>query len=183
MAALRGGWHPERMSLITDALAVGAAFAVAVGSAVQAKQAYDQLNEKTPARNSLIPLRLIVIAIRVWFSILIPVAAVAPSVLFIRIGLLTSTPTELTPEQVAALPPGQAAVLADGKATALTTDQAVALSAGNPIGLTTDQVAAMTAERVKDMKKWLGWLVGWLFILLGALVALAGAALTLTNDL
>jgi hypothetical protein len=36
---------------------------------------------------------------------------------------------------------------------------------------------------VKDLKKWLGWFLGWFFILIGALVALAGTALMLANDL
>jgi hypothetical protein len=40
------------------------------------------------------------------------------------------------------------------------------------------EVAAMITGRVSDVKKWLGWLLGWLFILIGALAALAGAALT-----
>lgn len=40
------------MSLTADGFALGAAFAIAVGSAVQARQAYTELNEKTPAGES-----------------------------------------------------------------------------------------------------------------------------------
>jgi len=182
---LRKAWHPERMSLTTDGLALGAAFAIAVGSAVQARQAYTELNEKTPARNSLTP--LLVAAIGAWFRVAVLFTSgtynlVALNVL-VSAGLFTSPLTELTPEQVAALPPGQAAVLAAGKATALTDDQAAARAEGRSIRLTDGQVAAMNAERVKDIKRWLGLLVGWLFILIGAVIALVGAALMLAYDL
>ena len=170
------------MSLTTDGLALGAAFAIAIGSAVQARQAYTELNAKTPVEKSVIPLLLA--AIGAWFFIVAPWTSVtATNLLLDNIGLLTATPTELTRDQIAALPSGQAAVLAPGKATALTTDQAAELVKGNPVKLTPDQAAAMITGRVSDIEKWLGWLLGWLFILIGAVAALAGAALTLANDL
>ena len=182
MAVLGGGWHPERMSLTTDGLALGAAFAIAVGSAVQARQAYSELDEKTPARKSAIPLLLA--AIGAWFFVVAPgTSATAMNLLLNNIGLLTKVPTELTAEEIAELPSGQAAVLAPGKPTALTAEQAAELAKGNPVKLTGDQASAMIIGRVDDIKKWLGWLLGWLFILIGALAALAGAALALANDL
>jgi hypothetical protein len=170
------------MSLTTDGLALGAAFAIAVGSAVQARQAYTDLNERTPAWNSLRPLLLAAIA--AWFIVTIPwTTGAVRNVLLINTGLLVRTPAQLTPGQVAMLPPGQAAVLAAGKATSLTTDQAAALAMGKPVDLTAEQITAMTVEQVKDMKRWLGWLLGWLFILIGSLAAMAGAALMLAKDL
>lgn len=168
------------MSLITDGLALGAAFAIAVGSAVQARQAYTELNEKTPARISLVPLLLA--ALWTWLLVMSPWSS-AVSIRFLSSLGLLATPAELAPGQAAALPPGQAAVLAPGKATALTSDQEAARAEGKPIRLTDGQMAALSAERVKDMKRWLGLLLGWLFILIGALVALVGAVLMLANDL
>jgi hypothetical protein len=53
------------------------------------------------------------------------------------------------------------AVLAGGK-TALTADQKKAKADGQPIELTDDQAAAIDAKRVQDVKKWLGWLLGWI---------------------
>jgi hypothetical protein len=50
MAVLKGDWHAERMSLTTDGLALGAAAAIAFGSAVQARQAYTELDATIPAR-------------------------------------------------------------------------------------------------------------------------------------
>ena len=170
------------MSLTTDGLALGAAFMIVVGSAVQARQAYTELNEITPAGSSLIP--LYVAAITVGFLVTISWhRRVSISVRPIRPGLITPTPNELTPEQVTALPHRQAAVLAAGKDTALTTDQAAARAGGKPIHLTVGQIAAINAERAKDTKKWMGFLLGWLFILIGALAALLGAAVMLANDL
>jgi hypothetical protein len=173
------------MSLTTDGLAVGAAFAIAVGSAVQARQTYTELDARTPARTSLVPLILSVI--RVWFSLLHAVGDQVPAFVILAvteaIGLLGQTPTELTIAQIATLPPAQAAVLAAGKATVLTTNQVEALAKGDAAQLTPDQVNAMAAERAKDAEKWVGFLLAWIFILIGALAALAGAALTLANDL
>jgi hypothetical protein len=193
MAALTGGWHPERMSLTTDGLALGAAAAVAFGSAVQASQAYTDLNENTPARDTLGPLAMAVIkavtmaVINPLLDILlnlvdIPSGSTDVFSLFLSLGLVAKVPGELTLEQVAALPPRQAAVLADGK-TALTADQKKARADGQPIELTDDQAAAIDAKRVQDVKKWLSWLLGWIFILIGALAAVIGAAVTLANDL
>jgi hypothetical protein len=156
------------MSLTTDGFALGGAFAIAIGSAVQARQAYTEFNEKTPVGESL---RTLLVFAMIPLSLHgIPV-------------FLTVTPAELTPGQVAVLPPGHAAVLAAGKATALTIDQEAALAEGRPIHLTDGQIAAMTAEQVKDMKRWLRWFLGWLCILIGALAVLVGAALMLTTDL
>jgi hypothetical protein len=42
---------------------------------------------------------------------------------------------------------------------------------------------ALTGAQVENLKKWLGWFLGWLFISIGALAALAAAAWTLVNDL
>jgi hypothetical protein len=93
----------------------------------------------------------------------------AATLLIAKIQPLAELPAELTRDEFAALPSGQAAVLAPGKPTALTADQAKALAEGDPVTLTSDQRGAMAAGRVGDIKKWLGLLLGWLFILLGAL--------------
>ena len=98
------------------------------------------------------------------------------------ISLLDLIPV-LTTAQIATLPPTQAAVLGAGKVTALTADQVEALAKGEAIRLTPDQVNAMAAERAKDTEKWAGFLLGWLLILIGALAAVAGAALMLASDL
>jgi hypothetical protein len=170
------------MSLTTDGLALGAAAAIAFGSAVQARQAYTELDATIPARTSVLALTRL--AIKFGFSLL-RLAANPASMNFIlvSVGLLRQIPTQLTTEQIAALSPAQAAVLAVGAATALTTDQEKALAKGDPVRLTSGQVSAMMVARVKDTEKWLAFLLGWLCILIGALAALAGAALTLANDL
>ena len=178
---LKGGWHPERMSLTTDGLALGAAVAIAVGSAVQARQAYTDLNEKTPVPITLGP--LLRVAITALFNFLIPlINSLIPwgtvadvSSLFLTLDWVAPTPTHLIPKEVATLTPGEAAVM--------TADQEKTLAKGESVTLDADQVAAMTAERVKDVRKWLGWLLGWLLILIGALAAVVGAVLTLKNDL
>ena len=51
------------------------------------------------------------------------------------------------------------------------------------IHLTPDQIKGMNAQEVKDMKRWLNWFLGWVFILVGALATLVGAALMLATDL
>jgi hypothetical protein len=61
MAVLKGDWHAERMSLTTDGLALGAAAAIAFGSAVQARQAYTELDATIPARTSVLSLTLLAI--------------------------------------------------------------------------------------------------------------------------
>jgi hypothetical protein len=177
------------MSLTTDGLALGAAAAIAVGSAVQASQAYADLNENTPARETLGPLALAVIKAviravtnRLYGILGMPGDPTDVFSLFLSLGLVAAAPAVLTPEEVAALPPGQAAMLAGGK-TELTADQRKARADGQPIELTDDQAAAIDAKRAQDVKKWLGWLLGWIFILIGALAAVIGAALTLANDL
>ena len=170
------------MSLATDGLALGSAFAITVGSVFQAKQAYAELNAKTPATKSVIPLLLM--AIGAGLLALVPGAEKrAAKIVVTNFRFLTVTPAELAPDEVAALPSGQAAVLTAGKATALTTDQLGELANGNPVSLTSAQRNAMTAGRVADVKKWLGLLLGWILILIGALAAVAGAVLTLANDL
>jgi hypothetical protein len=154
------------MSLTTDGLALGAAFAVAVGSTIQLRQAFAELNEKTPFRKSVVPLLLA--AIGSLFSVIIPrtdVTTMGPRL--IALGLLTAAPTELTPEQ-AAEP---------------TLEQTAALKAGQTAELTPEQTAVLNALRVRDLKKWLGWFLGWFFIVIGALFALVGTALTLAKDL
>jgi len=169
------------MSLTTDGLALGAAFAVVVGSAIQVKQAYSELNAKAPARYSIIPLLLV--GIGAALSASPGSSAMGAKLMVDNIRSFTAMLTKLTPEQVAELPPGRAAALAAGTATALTDDQTKALAAGKPVTLTDDQADAMAAEQVNEVKKWLGWLLGWLFILVGALAAAAGAFLTLKQDL
>ena len=51
--------------------------------------------------------------------------------------------------------------------------------------LSEEQLVADPATRdwVKDLKKWLSLFIGWFFISLGALAALAVAAWALANDL
>jgi hypothetical protein len=164
------------MSLTTDGLAVGAAFAVAVGSAIQASQAFAELNAKTPLKNSLLP--LFWAALEALFLVVLPrTDPVAMAVQLVRLDLLTAKPAELTPEQAAALTPEEVV------AVELTPEQIDALDVGQDIALTPDQTAALTGARVKDLKKWLGWYLRWFFIMIGAIVALAGAALMLVNDL
>ena len=170
------------MSLTTDGLALGSALAITVGSAIQAKQAYTELNAKTPATKSVIPLLLMAL----WAAIVAVVPGTerrAAWILVTNFRSITVTPAELAPAEVAALPSGQAAVLTAGKATALTTDQLGELARGNPVTLTSAQRTAMTTGRVADIKKWLGLLLGWILILIGALAAVAGAVLTLANEL
>jgi hypothetical protein len=72
------------MSLTTDALALGAAFAITLGSAVQARQAYTELNEKIPAGKSFAPLLLT--AKLIWF-----IAKVS-----IKGGVMSNFPLDLT---------------------------------------------------------------------------------------
>jgi len=170
------------MSLITDGFALGAAAAVAVGSAIQARQAYVELNAETPAINSLI--RLLWATIEALFLVVLPKTNVARILgHLVNLELLTAAPAELTRAQAAALTPAQAAALAPGRAAALTAEQTAALTAGQAVALTLEQRTALNAAGVKDLKKWLGWLLGWSFILLGAFAALVGTALMLVNDL
>lgn len=172
------------MSLTTDGLALGAAVAIAFGSAVQARQAYSELDARTPARRSLLRLPLLS-PIIFLFSLVRSVVDPSAAVTFVKvatISLLDQIPM-LTIAQIATLPPAQAAVLGAGKATALTANQVEALAKGEAIQLTPDQVNAMAAERAKDAEKWMGFFLGWLLILIRALAAVAGAALTLANDL
>src|SRR5208282_6656564 len=112
------------MSLITDGLALGAAFAVAVGSAIQASQAFAELNAKTPLKNSLISLLLA--ALGTLFSVVIPQTNVATmGARLVSLGLLGAAPTtEMTAEQANALTPEQANALTAGQTTALTPEQA-----------------------------------------------------------
>ena len=98
------------MSLTADGFTVGAAVAIAVGSAIQAWQAYTELDENRGLK---------------------------------LLGTL------------------RVAVF----------------------GMTTDQIAAMNPEQVKEKKRWLNWFLGWVFILVGALAALVGAALMIATDL
>lgn len=102
------------MSLTADGFTVGAAFAIAVGSAIQAWQAYTVLDEKKVLDGKKLK--------------------------FLRMPLMA-------------------------------------------IHLTPDQIKGMNAEQVKDTKRWLNWFLGWVFILVGALATLVGAALTLATDL
>ena len=98
------------MSLTADGFTVGAAFAIAVGSTIQARQAYTELDENRELK---------------------------------LLGTL------------------RVAVF----------------------GMTPDQIAAMNPEQVKEKKRWLNWFLGWVFILVGALAALVGAALMFATDL
>jgi hypothetical protein len=84
------------MSLTTDGLAVGAAFAIAVGSFVQVRQAYTDLNEKTPARDSVVPLFLA--AIGIGLLVASPSSAAFASRLISNLGSLAA-PAELTPNR------------------------------------------------------------------------------------
>lgn len=165
------------MSLTADGFTVGAAFAIAVGSAIQARQAYTELDEKITGKLKFLR-TLLVAVIGAWFSI--TMAQSIGGVVLTISGLRGET---LTPGGVTVLPPALAAVLAAKRATALTADQEAALAEGKPIHLTPGQIAAMNAELAKDMKRWLNWFLGWVFILVGALAALFGAALMLATDL
>lgn len=121
------------MSLVADGVGLGAALAVAVGSGIQAVQAFDQLNDETPLATSWQLLRSAFVAL---FTIVFPrtnVATMGPQLLGLKMGI-------------------------------------------------TDDVA-LTGDQVKSLKKWLSWFLGWLFISIGALAALAAAAVTLAIDL
>jgi hypothetical protein len=165
------------MSLTTDGLALGAAFAIAVGSALQARQAFTELNAETPFGTSVIPvIRLFLLTIAALFRVIIfPASALTTTLRLVNLGLLQTVTSELTPRDAAALTPRQAAVL--------TRDQADTLADKKPVTLTSDQRTALNNERAKDLKKWLGWFLGWFFIMIGAFVALIGTILTLVNDL
>jgi hypothetical protein len=181
MAVLKRDCHAEPMSLTTDGLALGSAVAVAVGSAVQARQAYNDLNEKTPAKVTLGPLLraatgvLFNFAIR-WLERLLPMGIV-PDVgaLFSALDWVAPTPTVLNLAEVATLTPGQDAKLTAGERQTLAT--------GGTVTLTDAEVAEMDAARAKDIGKWLGWFLGWILILIGAIAAAVGAYLTLKQDL
>jgi hypothetical protein len=119
------------------------------------------------------------------FSLVRSVVDPSAAVTFVNLAamsLLDQIPI-LTTAKIAMLPSAQAAVLGAGEATALTADQAEALAKGEAIQLTPEQVNAMAGERAKDTEKWAGFLLGWLLILIGALAAVAGAALMLASDL
>jgi hypothetical protein len=164
------------MSLITDWIGVGAALAVAAGSGIQATQAFAEVNAKTPLISSVIP--LLRAALQTLFSVVIRKTDVERmAARLVNLKLLALTPAQaavLTPAQTAALIPAQTAALDAGHAIALTPAQFAML--------TPDQVTTLTADQVKDLKKWLGLFLGWLFISIGALAALAGAALMLAID-
>jgi hypothetical protein len=132
------------MPLITDAIGLGAAFAVAVGSAIQAVQAFDQLNDETPFKN--LRRELILAALGAFFTVVLPrtnVETMGPRLR--RLGLGTEENANMSDQQLLADP--------------------------------------ATHDWVKSLKKWLGLFVGWFFISLGALAALAAAAWMLANDL
>jgi cell division protein FtsX len=120
------------MSLTTDALGLGVAAAVVVGSVIQASQAFAELNEETPLTTSLAPLFLA--SLRALFSVVIP-----------------------------------------------KTDVSIMGPRLSDLGLGKEANVALNGEQVKNLKKWLGWFWGWFFIMIGALVALAAAILTLVN--
>ena len=42
---------------------------------------------------------------------------------------------------------------------------------------------ALTPVQVKNVKRWLGWFLGWLYIMIGAFAALVGDGWMLVNDL
>jgi peptidoglycan biosynthesis protein MviN/MurJ (putative lipid II flippase) len=122
------------MSLTTDALGLGAAFAITVGSAIQARQAFAQLNEETPLKTSVVPL--------VWAALLALYAVLVPQLNQTTVGTHLAN-----------------------------------LGLGKVAG------QGLTGAQVKDLKNWLGWFLGWFFITIGAMVALAGAVVMLVNDL
>jgi hypothetical protein len=180
------------MSLTTDGFALGAAVSVAVGSTIQVCQAYADLNEKAPFKesaepvfiNSVVPLILAVL--KALFRAILSYLRVLTDIDLrglAGIHLLAPVPAELDPGKVGRLTAGQSAALASGRATALTPEQAAALNRGETVELTDDQVHALRVALAKDVRKWLGWFIGWVFIVIGALVAVAGAALALVNDL
>jgi hypothetical protein len=132
------------MSLITDAIGLGAAFTVAVGSAIQAVQAFDQLNDETPLKN--LRRELLRATFTAFFTVVLPKTnadTMGPRLL--SLGLGTEENHKMSDEELLADP--------------------------------------ATQDWVKDLKKWLGLFVGWFFISLGALAALAAAAWMLANDL
>jgi hypothetical protein len=147
------GWHPERMSLTTDGLALGAAVAIAFGSAVQARQAYSELDARTPARRSLLRVPLLS-PIIFLFSLVRSVVDPSAAVTFVNLAVMSlfdQIPI-LTTAKIAMLPSAQAAVLGAGEATALTADQAEALAKGEAIQLTPEQVNAMAGERQRTRR-------------------------------
>lgn len=130
--------------MTTDAIGLGGAFTVTVGSGIQAVQAFDQLNDETPFKN--VRRELLLAALAAFPTVVLPktnVETMAPRLR--RYGLGTEENANLSDEQLVA--------------------------------------AAGTQAWVKDLKKWLGLFVGWFFITLGALAALAAAAWALANDL
>jgi hypothetical protein len=172
------------MSLTTDALTLGAAFAVTVGSAVQFGQAYAELNENTPAGWSFAPFLLI--AKMIWSNVLLTVSPDRGIDSLIN-AVVTFRELGTPPQQVTELSSEQEAMLTVGGETALTSEQAKARSEGKPLPLTQVQIsaisAAIRAKRRKEVKRWMGLFIGWLFILIGAVIALVGALLALANDL
>jgi hypothetical protein len=91
------------MSLVTDWIGVGGAAAVALGSGIQAVQAFDQLNDQTPLKN--VGLGLIVAALRSFFTVVVPatnVETMAPTLK--RLGLGTDAMEQLTDQQLVAEP-------------------------------------------------------------------------------
>jgi len=136
------------MSLITDSIGLGAALAVAVGSAVQASQAFAELNAETPLKTTPIP--LIWAALKALFKVVIArtnVDTMGP--ILVNLGLATQKRADMSPEDL------KKDLQDDPK----------------------------TPDWVKNTKKWLGLFLGWFFISLGALAALAAAVWTLVNDL
>src|ERR1700678_95720 len=112
------------MSLTTDAIGLVAAASVFFGSAIQARQAFTELNNVTPLKDSSGAL--------LW-----------------------------------------AALRTSFKAIRKTDVQTMEPVLRN-LGLGKVANIALTPVQVKNLKRWLGWFLGWVYIMIGAFAALVG---------
>jgi hypothetical protein len=85
------------MSLTTDALGLAAAAAVAAGTAIQASQAFAELNAETPLKNTM--RGLLLASFRALFSVVIPQTNVPAMDLTLR-ALRLGTGTEQDGQEV-----------------------------------------------------------------------------------
>ena len=140
------------MSLVTDWIGVGGALAVAFGSGIQAVQAFDQLDDETPI--TTVQPKLLLAALRALFSVVIPATNPGMAPTLKRLGLASEAIDTLIDE---------ARNAQEGTDEARKAQEAIEVW-------------------VKNLKKWLGLFLGWFFISIGALAALAAAAWMLAID-